>query len=351
VFAARKEALLGLANADSAAFRKVASEWARSADWRERMAAAQGSGGLGGRPAALDDADSRVIAAAFSAWDGALSEPDAILAGEARRLLTHDDAAVRSIAAGILGRVSDPRDIGALARAYTRAGRDSFPDAMLGALEALASIAQIADSTRSRVSREFLTGTPAPTSYLVRRWAEERWPEAARRWGPAYPLDPGRTLQDYREIARRFIVAPDSLRRPHVIIETEQRGSIEVELLGPEAPLTVANFISLVDRRFFDGNQWHRVIPNFVAQDGDPRGDGWGGPGSLIRDEINRVRYRDPVLGMALSGPDTGSSQWFVNLSPQPHLDGTYAVFGRVVGSLATLMRITQGDVIRTIRR
>ena len=351
VHAVQREALVSLSVADTAAFRKAAATWARSADWRERMAVAQAGGGLGGRPAGLDDRDPRVVAAALSAWSDAAPEPDAALVAAARAALSHADAAVRSVAAGILVRAPSTADLPALARAYGRAARDSFPDALLGALEALAAIARTSDTAAARVTRDFLGRTPAPSSYIVRRWAEERWPDAARRWGPAYPLETGRTIQDYREIARRYVLASDSLRRPHVIIETEQRGPIEVELLGPEAPLTVANFINLVDRRFFDGNQWHRVIPNFVVQDGDPRGDGWGGPGPVIRDEINRVRYRDPVLGMALSGPDTGSSQWFINLSPQPHLDGTYTVFGRVIGSLASLTRITQGDVIRTIRR
>jgi cyclophilin family peptidyl-prolyl cis-trans isomerase len=151
---------------------------------------------------------------------------------------------------------------------------------------------------------------------------------------------------------RRFIVVPDSLARPHVFIDIEQRGVLDVELAGPEAPLTVANFLRLVDRRFFDGDRWHRVVPAFVVQDGDPRGDGYGGPGGSIRDEINRTRYGNkPMLGMALSGPDTGSSQWFITLAPQPHLDGTYTVFGRVVGNVGPLNRITQDDVIRTIRR
>ena len=81
------------------------------------------------------------------------------------------------------------------------------------------------------------------------------------------------------------------------------------------------------------------------------RGDGWGSSGTPIRDEINRQRYIQPLIGMALSGPDTGSSQWFINLSPQPHLDGTYTVFGKVVAGFPILSRITQGDIIRTIRR
>jgi cyclophilin family peptidyl-prolyl cis-trans isomerase len=158
-------------------------------------------------------------------------------------------------------------------------------------------------------------------------------------------------LQDYRDVARRYLTSTDSLARPHVIIETEGRGNIEIELLGPDAPLTVDNFLRLVDRRFFDQSTWHRVVPNFVIQDGDPRGDGFGSPGGAIRDEINRNRYDAPMLGMALSGPDTGMSQWFINLSAQPHLDGTYTVFGKVVSGLPTLTRITQGDVIRAIGR
>lgn len=129
--------------------------------------------------------------------------------------------------------------------------------------------------------------------------------------------------------------------------------AVEVELLGPEAPLTVEHFLALVDRRFFDGNRWHRVVPNFVVQDGDPRGDGWGGPPGAIRDELNSARYDGPVLGMALDGPDSGNSQWFINLSPQPHLDGTYTVFGRVVAGAGPrgLGRIAQGDTIVAIRR
>jgi cyclophilin family peptidyl-prolyl cis-trans isomerase len=235
---------------------------------------------------------------------------------------------------------------------YSRSGRDSFPDASLSALKAVVAIRRRGGLAAERVDQEFLGTMPRPVNYLLRSWAEANWPQAAERWGPAYPVATGRTLQDYRDLARQFLLAPDSVARPHVFIEIEQRGILEVELFGPEAPLTVANFLRLVDRRFFDGNQWHRVVPNFVVQDGDPRGDGFGGPGGAIRDEINRARYGiKPMLGMALSGPETGSSQWFINLTPLPHLDGTYTIFGRVVGNTAALGRITQGDVIRTIRR
>ena len=91
---------------------------------------------------------------------------------------------------------------------------------------------------------------------------------------------------------------------------------------------------------------FHRVVPNFVVQAGDPRGDGNGGPGYAIRDELNRHRYLRGTLGMALSGPDTGGSQFFVTHSPQPHLDGGYTVFGQLADGADVLDRIVQGDRI-----
>jgi cyclophilin family peptidyl-prolyl cis-trans isomerase/HEAT repeat protein len=351
-FAVRREALLGLARLEPNRYAELARPWQGSTDWRQRATAAQGwaRARASGSPWFVSDQDGRVVAAGLQTWADTVPGPDPALISAARRLIAHPDAAVRSVASDLLARAADPVDLPALTQAYGRSLRDSFPEASLSALVALAAIAR--GPAAGRVEREFLAATPRPASYLLRRWAEEHWPEAADRWGPAHPIATGRTLQDYRELAGRFLAAPDSVARPHVFIETEQRGNLEVELFGPEAPLTVANFLRLVDRRFFDGNRWHRVVPNFVIQDGDPRGDGFGGPGGTIRDEINRLRYgTKPLLGMALSGPDTGSSQWFINLSPQPHLDGTYTIFGRLVGNVGALTRITQGDVIRTIRR
>jgi cyclophilin family peptidyl-prolyl cis-trans isomerase/HEAT repeat protein len=353
-FALRREALLGLARVDPATFDRTAGSWRSDGDWRSRAAAAEGWGRAGARgsPWFSSDADGRVIAAGLQAWADAFERSDTLMIQTARRLLNHPDAAVRSVAADIVARAADPGDLPALARMYTRSLRDSFPDASLSALNAILALRQRGGSAQVRVDREFLQTSQRPDSYLIRDWAETNWPEAAARWGATSPIATGRSMQDYRDIVRRLILAPDSVARPRIFIDTEQRGILEVELLGPEAPLTVANFMQLVDRRFFDGNRWHRVVPNFVVQDGDPRGDGFGSPGGAIRDEINPNRYGTvPMMGMALSGPDTGSSQWFITLGPQPHLDGTYTVFGRVQGSTAVLSRITQGDVIRTVRR
>ena len=113
--------------------------------------------------------------------------------------------------------------------------------------------------------------------------------------------------------------------------------------------MNVDNFIQLAKRKYFDGITVHRVVPNFVIQDGDPRGDGNGGPGYQIRCEINEVPYARGAVGMALSGKDTGGSQWFVTHSPQPHLDGGYTVFGNVVAGMDTVDAIARGDVIRSI--
>ena len=351
-FGVRREALVGLARIDTAAYAAAAGRWRGSADWRERAAAAEGTAiaGPGARPWFLSDRDPRVVAAGLQAWSDEVEGPDPSLVAAARPLAQHSDAAVRSVAADVLGRAAKPEDLSVMFAAYRRTGRDSFPDAALAALGAIQAIGGSSAEARARVAEEFVSSAQRPEDYLVRRWAEQNWPELAARWGRAVPIATGRSAQDYRELVRRFVVAPDSVARPKVIIETEQRGEIEVELQGPEAPMTVANFLRLAQRRFFDGNRWHRVVPNFVVQDGDPRGDGFGGPGGAIRDEVNRHRYDGPMLGMALSGPDTGSSQWFINLSQQPHLDGTYTIFGRVTAGLANLARITQGDRIRTIR-
>jgi len=128
------------------------------------------------------------------------------------------------------------------------------------------------------------------------------------------------------------------------------RGEVRVDLLPEEAPLTVWNFAGLADQGFYDNRVIHRVVPDFVVQDGDPRGDGYGGPGWTIPDEINPVPYTEGTLGMALSGPDTGGSQWFITLSPQPHLDGGYTAFGHVTYGLGTLRQLQLGDRILQIR-
>jgi cyclophilin family peptidyl-prolyl cis-trans isomerase len=127
------------------------------------------------------------------------------------------------------------------------------------------------------------------------------------------------------------------------------RGDLTVVLDGADAPLTVANFTALAQAGYYRGTTLHRVVPAFVVQDGDPRGDGNGGPPYAIRDELTRRRYARGTLGMALSGPDTGGSQYFLTLTPQPHLDGHYTAFGELVDGYAVLDRLVQGDAITAV--
>jgi cyclophilin family peptidyl-prolyl cis-trans isomerase len=121
-------------------------------------------------------------------------------------------------------------------------------------------------------------------------------------------------------------------------------GDIQWEFYGREATQTVKNFARLAKRGYFDGLAIHRVVPNFVIQDGDPTGTGSGGPGYTIRCEYNRLRYDPGMVGMALSGKDTGGSQWFITHSPQPHLNGRYTIFAHVTAGMDVVQRVVQGD-------
>jgi cyclophilin family peptidyl-prolyl cis-trans isomerase/HEAT repeat protein len=132
---------------------------------------------------------------------------------------------------------------------------------------------------------------------------------------------------------------------------TTGKGKFTIDFLPEDAPLTVDNFIKLARSGYFNGLEVHRVVPNFVMQDGDPRGDGNGGPGWSIRCEVNMVPYERGAVGMALSGKDTGGSQWFVTHSPQPHLDGGYTVFGKVNETgMKVVDNIVRGDKIISVR-
>ncbi|MDE2040397.1 MAG: peptidylprolyl isomerase [Elusimicrobia bacterium] len=119
---------------------------------------------------------------------------------------------------------------------------------------------------------------------------------------------------------------------PVAQIETSL-GAISAELFDKEAPETVANFVKLSEKGFYDGVIFHRVIPGFMIQGGDPTGTGRGGPGYTIPDEFHpKLRHdRAGVLSMANAGPDTGGSQFFITLAATPHLDDRHAVFGRVI--------------------
>ena len=137
---------------------------------------------------------------------------------------------------------------------------------------------------------------------------------------------------------------------PQIQIQTE-RGNITIEMFEDEAPNTVANMISLIEKGYYDGLNFHRVIPDFMIQGGCPHGTGTGGPGYDFDDECTPDRRHDSagVLSMANAGPGTNGSQFFITHGPTPHLDGKHTVFGKVTEGQEVVDEIKQGDVMQTV--
>lgn len=357
-FGLRRAVLLALSQAAPDTVPVVGRPWRTDPDWRHRAAFVEALGAAA-TPASrslllalLVDPDPRVVAAALEAL-GQLTEPgDPAARDSALSRISHPDVGVRAASIDLLGRTRDPALLPDLVSAYRRAEADESGDARLAAVAAIGQLAQVSPAALGTVERVFLQTTPRSSDYLIRRAVAERLgAEVHRRyWGSVLPVETGRSEQDYRQAAARYILRVEDPGPMRVTIQTD-RGAVEIALFPQDAPLTVDNFVRLVDRRYFDNGRWHRVVPNFVAQDGDPRGDGNGGPGYAIRDEINRRRYARGTVGMALAGPDTGGSQFFITHSPQPHLDGGYTVFGRVVGGFDVLDNLVQGDRIRRVSR
>ncbi|UOR03979.1 peptidylprolyl isomerase [Hymenobacter aerilatus] len=133
-----------------------------------------------------------------------------------------------------------------------------------------------------------------------------------------------------------------------VVVRTG-KGVITLQLLVEEAPGSVASFVELIRQGFYDGKNFHRVVPNFVAQGGCPRGDGWGSTDYNIRSELANLRYGAGAVGLASAGKDTESCQWFITHAPTPHLDGRYTIFAQVVAGMDVVQRLEIGDTIERV--
>jgi cyclophilin family peptidyl-prolyl cis-trans isomerase len=135
------------------------------------------------------------------------------------------------------------------------------------------------------------------------------------------------------------------------VISLENGTEITIRFFPEDAPKTVENFVTLAKQGFYDGLTFHRVVPNFVVQGGDPKGDGTGGPGYTIEAEFNRRKHVRGTVAMARSQhPDSAGSQFYITYGPTPHLDGNYTVFGEVVSGMEHVDRIRQGDRMRSVR-
>lgn len=157
-----------------------------------------------------------------------------------------------------------------------------------------------------------------------------------------------RPMADYEALAARYL--RPGAPRPVAHIETEH-GRITLELASREAPLVVEAFTRLAQNGTYRNSIFHRVVPNFVVQDGDVNGDGSGGSaGFTLRESWTRLRHERGCLGLATAGPDTGGSQYYLCHASQPHLDGAYTVFGRVIDGVEVMDRIVQGDLMLQVR-
>jgi len=134
-------------------------------------------------------------------------------------------------------------------------------------------------------------------------------------------------------------------------ITLENGNEIRIEFFREDAPKTVENFVTLAKKGFYDGLKFHRVVPDFVVQGGDPKGDGTGGPGYTIKAEFNKQKHVRGTLAMARSQhPDSAGSQFYITYGATPHLDNNYTVFGKVISGMEHVDLIKQGDKMTTVK-
>lgn len=276
---------------------------------------------------------------------------------EIRRLLASPDPIVAGNAAFALAALGDRESVPAVRALVQRAAAEPELAAVAGALAELAHprdpktpeedasqkslAAEIAAELRGWLASPEAALRTSAAAAIEKLTSQKLRPEVVPFPGPEGSAAEGARLTFNRE--RGAFAQPIPPAGAQLRFETT-RGTFVVALDPVEAPLTSANLFNLAEGGYFDGLTFHRVVPDFVAQGGDPRGDGEGGPGYALRCEINHRSYRRGSFGMALSGKDTGGSQFFVTTSPQPHLDGRYTNFGEVVSGMEVVDRLVEED-------
>ncbi len=316
---------LGLVGRDSVLSELRAA--ARSARWRVRRGAVKA---LTARRADVSafcaDPATGVVEAALEGFKKERTpQAEEILRG----VLLRDDPALTAAAAGVLAEWKDPAWTPVLLEAYARTQDSEVQQALLEALGPLG------DRSAIPLLQEVAQGSDLNLARAARKSLEA--------FQIAVPIEAGELPGSGPTPLQAL--QPDVCEEETAFITTA-RGVVRLHLLGREAPGTVRNFVTLARKGYFDGLTFHRVVPDFVTQGGDPRGDGWGGPGYAIRCEINPVPYKRGTVGMALAGKDTGGSQFFICQSAQPHLDGRYTVFAQVEDGMDVVDLLQEGDKI-----
>lgn len=338
----RAASLRALARIDPDVFVSVIAGLDPDPDWSVRAALAGALAELPDRrgeprlAAMLSDQDQRVVPAVLTAL--AASNASSAAATLVARLAA-EDPVVRMAAAAGLARLKATDQVPALLTALERSASDGTYVARAATLAAIAGLDPAA-------ATPVLTRALDDPEWAIRVRAAEllRGLDASTTAVPATPAPPPAVPE---LSAIQSLMTPAFT--PTAYIDTE-KGLVQIELAVVDAPRTVANFTALARKGFYANVPWHRVVADFVVQGGDPRGDGEGGPGYTIRDEINQRPYLRGTVGMALDWADTGGSQFFITHSPQPHLDGRYTVFGQVVAGMDVVDALRQWDVVRSVR-
>ena len=267
------------------------------------------------------------------------------------------DFTVVANAAGLLGEIRGTASLIALCRAWEEACGPGAVDVHIAVLESLKTffsppqgqtVPQIGPDLQRRIVACLESGFDSPRLRLRL---------AARRTALDGNLLPDRLVPSEASLRATLPAHVRSPEQPPLALPFDaprlrcetRRGTLVIALDGRAAPNAAATVLALAEDGYYDEGVFHRVVPDFVVQGGDPRGDGWGGPGFTIRSEWSRIPYERGAVGIAHSGKDTGGSQFFITLSPQPHLNGRYTVIGKVVSGMDVADAVQPGDTFRMV--
>jgi cyclophilin family peptidyl-prolyl cis-trans isomerase/HEAT repeat protein len=331
------EALVAFAQLGETGSDRTVREWFASKELPRRRAAVRAFASVnqGQRLliSALADPQAEVRLAALDTLHDDASP--AATAAITQRLADEDPGVRAAAVEALAGRKALP-DTSELLRLIERESGKELPDAAVALVTALAGSDPFTDEARTALEK--LVASPGP---VVARAA---WGALVRRgvWLPLPEVKPGGDAAFYAQVV-------EWAAKPRWLEVVTVRGTLQIALDTLSAPLTCFRIVGLSERAFFDNLTFHRVEPDFVVQGGDPRGDGWGGPGFAMRDELTLAPYESGAVGIALSGPDTGGSQFFVTLTPRPHLQGRYPRVGTLSAGLEVCRRLRVGDrILRT---
>jgi cyclophilin family peptidyl-prolyl cis-trans isomerase len=331
------EALAALARRDAPTAVLVAKTWFESDDLWRRRAAARAATELGAdfeKRAAADAEPSVRLAWLSTLDDGGTRERLEILVG----LVENDaDPAVRANILSLLRPAGVAPGVEELVGFYAAWSRDSMPDARAESLIAAVAATHSNEDRAAIIALGLTDSDPAVAAMVINGVRSldfevalpSREPRHGSRW--------------YEELV-------EWVNTPRWLDVSTDRGSFRIRLDLGAAPLTSREISDLAADGFYDGLGFHRVVPNFVVQGGDPRGDGWGGPGFVLPDEPSLNPFDSWRVGVATSGPETGGCQLFFTLLPADHLTGHYSNIGEVVAGREVLTSLRVGDRILSIK-